>query len=270
MKHSLAAKVPLSAILIFLSYSVLGITKAQAQTAQFLSDAAEPATNLTFQLKTANAGSLTVYFDYQNPQNNYIFKAEKQTIQFQSVINGTNHRLISTALPQGTNYIVTIKRRPWLMQAIVDGKVLLTAYDATFNNGKIGALASGGWSWQNPLVQPVDNSFYFADDFTRAPGENNLWKTDSGQWKLTSSSDNIDVKNQNMSANPFSYHVQNSSTPSFAQVGKWFWDDYEAQVSVKPELGNGQIGLACDVQDAQNYIAFRWVGTESANARQLV
>ncbi|MEO6908429.1 MAG: hypothetical protein ABI210_11120, partial [Abditibacteriaceae bacterium] len=270
MKHSLAAKVLLSAIIIFLLCSVFRIPKAQAQTAQFLSDAAEPATNITFQLKPANAGSLAVYFDYQSPQNTYIFKAEKQTIQFQSVINGTNHRLISTTLPQGTNYTVTIKRRPWLMQAIVDGKVLLTAYDATFNNGKIGALASRGWSWQNPVVQPVDNSFYFADDFTRAPGENNLWKTDSGQWKLTSSSDNIDAKNQNMSANPFSYHVQKSSAPSFARVGKWFWDDYEAQVSVKPESGPGQIGLACYAQDPQNYIAFRWAGTEVATARQLV
>lgn len=262
MKHSLAAKVLLSALI---SFFVCGIANAQ-----FLDEAAEPATDITFQLKPANTGSLTVYFDYQNPQNTYIFKAEQNTIQFQSVINGTAHRLISAALPQNTNYKVTIKRRPWLMQAIIDGKVLLTAYDATFNNGKIGVAASGGWNWENPMVQPVDDSFYFADDFTRAPGENNLWKTDSGQWKLTSSSDTIDAKNQNMSANPFSYHVQNSSAAAFAQVGKWFWDDYEAQVSVKPESGNGEIGLACYAQDAQNYIAFRWAGTEGAAARQLV
>jgi hypothetical protein len=264
MKHSLASKVLL---ISFFVCCFCGISKAQ--TAQFLDDAAEPATDITFQLKTASTGSLLVCFDYQNPQNTYIFKAEKSSIQFQSVINGTTHRLISASLPQNTNYKITIKRRPWLMQAIIDGKVLLTAYDATFDNGKIGVSASG-WSWENPLVQPVDDSFYFADDFTRAPGENNLWKTNNGQWKLTSSSDTIDAKNQNMSANPFSYRVQNSSEAAFAQVGKWFWDDYEAQVSVKPESGNGEIGLACYVQDAQNYIAFRWDGTEGVAARQLV
>lgn len=235
---------------------------------QFLDDEAEPNTDLSFTLKTAKTGSLTVVFDYTDDKNHYALDFAPKSLSLRSVINGSPHRLTGAAIEWRPVNQVIVLRRPWLMQVIVNREVMLTAYDATFIGGKIGSAGTGGWSWDDTRVQPIEE-LYYTDDFTRAPGQDSDWKSYNGQWNLTSSSDAINDRNVEMSANPFAFQVSTAGGEAMTQVGRWFWNNYEAQVSVRP-AGQGTVGIAVLVQDAKNYLAFLWKAPESNAARQLV
>lgn len=239
-----------------------------APSYQFLEDAAEPKVDIGITINPAATGSLSIGFDWRDAGNYYSLDLAPGTATLRSVIAGVPHRLATTALKWGASHRITLKRRLWMMQLIVDKSVQLTAYDATFDGGKIGLAAGGGWTWHDERVQPIEE-IYFTDDFTRAPGETSEWKPATGKWELTSSSDAINDRNVEMSANPFGYQVATPDGDAFVQSGRWFWDNYDAQVSVKP-AGPGVIGLAVDVQDAKNFIAFLWRAPDATNARQLV
>ncbi len=248
----------------------LCLSPLAAQTApQFLEDEAEENVNISFALQSAPAGNFSVVFDYQDATNFYALDCAPGSITFRSVQSGHSHRLANASLNWKPSSQVTIQRRPWLMQVIVDGIVALTAYDVTLTDGKIGQVATGGWKWATPRVQPVEAELYFNDDFTREEGKTGEWKNASGDWKLTTSSDNINTGNQAMSANPFSYEAIASATPSFTYTGRAFWDSYHAQVSVRPQT-QGTVGVAVYVQDPNNYLAFLWSSEEGPSARQLV
>ena len=247
----------------------LSISPAFSQTnIQFEEDEAEENVNISFDLKSSASGGFTVVFDYRDANNFYALDCAKGKIALRSVISGVPHKLAESVVAWKPQSSVTIKRRFWLMQVIVDKNVALTAYDVTLNSGKIGAI-SDGWKWSEVRVQPTESELFFNDDFTREVGKTGDWKTASGDWKLTSSSDNINQGNQAMSANPFSYQALAASTPALATSGRAFWDNYDAQVSVRP-AAQGTIGLAFYVQDAKNYLAFLWSSKEGKSARQLV
>jgi len=239
-----------------------------AATYQFLEEAAEPQVNVTFALKTSATGRFTCVFDYRNERNFYALELAPKSASLRVVINGQSRQLAAAVMAWPATSRITIKRRAWLMQVMVGNRVVLTAYDATFSEGAIGGLGSGGWSWKEARVQPVE-SLYFADDFTRAAGENSEWKSASGRWTLTAADAGISERNVEMSANPFSYQAAAPSSTAFAHAGRWFWDNYDAAVSVRPAR-RGVVGLAVYVQDARNYIAFLWSSTEGPSARQLV
>lgn len=235
---------------------------------QFLDDKAEPQVSVTATVKSAGTGSLSLVFDYRDAENYYALDCAPGSAALRAVVSGKERRLAGAAVKWEPSSQITLKRRPWVMQVIVDRRVLLTAYDASFNSGKIGSTATGGWAWQDVRVQPVEE-LYFADDFTRAEGQEGEWKIATGQWQLTSSSENINTRNVSMSANPFSYQVAMPTGTAFTQAGRWFWDNYHAEVSVRP-AGRGTVGLAVYVQNAQNYLAFLWDANAGDSARRLV
>ncbi len=237
---------------------------------QFLEDEAEPQFNLSFAPVPGNAaGSLAVVFDRRDDKNFYALDVTAKSVALRAVVEGVSRPLDSAAVRVKADSAIVLKRRPWLMQVVVDRRVVLTAYDATFDSGKIGSVPGGGWSWKEPRVQPVEE-IYFADDFTRADTSQNAdWKTAGGEWKLTSASPTVTVANREMSANPFSYQAAMPKGRAFAQAGRWFWDNYESGVSVRP-MSAGAVGLAVYVQDDKNYLAFTWNATEGPQARQLV
>lgn len=260
----------LIAALTWLSLLAVGTLASKPARAayQFQDDKAEAQTSVTFSVKSAATGSLTIVFDYQDEKNFYALDCEPQQMVLRSVIEGTAHRLAVAPVQWAATNNLTLKRRPWAMQVIMNKQVALTAYDATLRTGKIGSVAAGGWSWQDVRVQPVEE-LYFTDDFTRAAGKEGEWKNVSGSWLLTSSSENINARNVEMSANPFSYQVAVPGAKAFTQTGRWFWDNYHAEVSVRPGA-QGMVGLAVYVQDAQNYLAFLWNAGGGPQARQLV
>lgn len=242
---------------------------AAAAAYKFLDDQAEPMFNLTFTPDPAATGQLSVVFDYRDEKNYYALDMGPKTMALRSVIGGVSHALAGVATPLKAGSKVTLKRRPWLMQVIVDRRVALTAYDASFDTGKIGSSGSDGWAWKDARLQPIEE-IYYSDDFTRADTQQNSdWKTSGGVWKLTAASPTVTVANRDMSANPFSYQVDASGSQAFAQTGRWFWDHYDAQVSVKP-MAHGAVGLAVYVQDEKNYIGFLWRESDGPSARELV
>lgn len=244
------------------------------QNFQFLEDEAEPQVNIAFKITPAASGGLRLVFDYKDTGNFYVLEfaastAATQTVVLKSVLAGVEHRLASANVKSALGSVVTVQRRPWLMQVLIDKAVVLTAYDATLQEGRIGFAKTGAWNYSEPRVQPVEDAVFFDDDFTRAAGQTGEWKAASGDWQITASSEAISTRNQDMSANPFSYGVKAASTLALTQTGRRFWDNYETQVSVRP-AAQGTVGVAIYVQDASNYLAFLWNSQESAEARRLV
>ncbi|MDQ3812766.1 MAG: hypothetical protein M3347_02310, partial [Armatimonadota bacterium] len=249
-------------------------TVAQAAAAyQYLEDEAEPQVDVSFTAQTAALGGLTLLFDFKDNKNFYALELMPTSALLRSMIDGTPRRLASAPMTWKPTSQITLKRRPWVMQVIVERRVVLTAYDATFNKGKIGFAANGGWSWKETrvqsIVQPIEEELYFTDDFTRLEGQQTEWKEAGGKWTLTASSENISTTNMEMSANPFSYQAATPTGDAFAHVGRRFWDNYDARISARP-TGRGTMGLAVYVQDPKNYLAFLWSAVEGPKARQLV
>ncbi|MDF2441435.1 MAG: hypothetical protein JWN98_2419, partial [Abditibacteriota bacterium] len=234
----------------------------------FLDDEAEPQVNLSFKVRPAPSGSLSVFFDHRDDKNFYVLELSPAAATLRAMVKGKATTLGTAAVKTKAGSSVTIKRRRWVMQIVLDRRVVLTAYDSSFDSGRIGASMVGLWNWSQARVQPVEE-VYFADDFTRAAGEEGEWKTASGKWTLTATSDSISARNAEMSANPFAFKAGAPGGTALAQSGRWFWDNYDAQMSVRPS-GRGAIGLAIYVQDARNYLAFWWSAQDGPSARRLV
>lgn len=154
---------------------------------------------------------------------------------------------------------IAIQRRARLLQLVCDGRRLLTAYDDRFHDGKVATITKGGVELQDLTVQPI-GEVYMDDDFTRSPGETGLWETISGQWE--SSGEVAERPKPELSANPFSYHVQ-AEARALASSGYDFWDSYCFRSAVKASA-NGAVGLALYLQDEGNYYLLRWSRTAGA------
>lgn len=253
---------------LFLCFLLLGLSVAAHSAPQFLDDDAERACDVSFELQKAATGRFTLSFDFQDARNTYLLEATPTAASFVRLQDGTRCALASTPVAWKPQSTLTLQRRPWMMRLLVEGRVVLTAFDATWSAGKIGAEMTG-WTWKDTRVQPVE-TIRFDDDFTRAGQEgDNGWKVGNGTWALTASSERINAHNANMSSNPFAYVVSNAQSGAFTSTGRRFWDSYDARVAARPE-GKGAIGIAAYVQDSKNYYAFVWSGTEGATSRRLI
>lgn len=235
---------------------------------EFADDQAEPSCNLTADVVPATTGNAAVYFDYQSDQQTYRLWLESKAASLQVIREGKITTLNRAAVSWPARGQISVLRRPWMMQVLLDGKLLLRAWDATWTSGRLATWASGSWRWSPLRVQPVE-PVYFTDDFTRLANQTGEWKANAGEWSISSSSENISQRNMDMSANPFAYTVKSPGKPAWAETGRWFWDNYLAEVAVKPS-GNGAIGLACYVRDSSNYLALMWHAPGQGGERQLV
>ncbi|HEX9996015.1 MAG TPA: hypothetical protein VGB45_02645 [Abditibacterium sp.] len=243
---------------------------AGAQSApQFLDDEAEPLCDVAFSLHKGSAGQFELLFDHQDAKNGYVLTATPSNTSFSVVKNGVKRALSSAPIVWKAQNTVVLQRRPWLMRLLVDGRVVLTAFDASFNDGKIGANLASGWNWKDVRVQPVE-PIRFDDDFTRAGREgDNSWQTASGKWELSASSAQVNARNANMSSNPFAFEASAPKMLALATTGRKFWDSYDARVAARPSSA-GSIGIAVYVQDPKNYLAFVWDGNENSLSRRIV
>lgn len=221
-----------------------------------LDDEAEPSCDLDFSLARGTGGSFRAVFDQQDERNFYALDCDAGGARFSTVRGGQTRTVGSAKVAWAAQNRVTLQRRPFEMQLLVNGKVALRAFDATWTKGKVGTSSSGGWKIEKARLQPVE-AVHFDDDFTREGGGGDSdWATPAGKWTLSAASTHISARTADMSANPFAYAVEQSPTWALASAGRHFWNDYDARVAVRPQ-GAGDIGVAAYVQDAQNYLAFR-------------
>ena len=237
---------------------------AQAAPA-FLDDEAEASTDVSWTMPKPGAAQ-TLVFDYQDAKNFYALESSPASVAFTLTKNGVKRTLASAPVNWDGQNSVVLQRRPWLMQLIVNDEIALRGFDAAWTQGKIGAAPAG---WTEMRVQPLEE-VRFDDDFTRTgDAGDEVWKVDSGKWRLSAASSKINDRTVNMSSNPFAYQVVMPNGAALATAGRWFWDSYDARVAVRP-AGSGQVGVAAYVKDPKNYLAFVWSSEEGANARQLV
>ena len=246
----------------------------------FLDDEAEENVNVSFTLEKlgnfapnppAATPSARLLFDYQDANNFYSLELRGHSVAFVLTRDAKRTLLSRAAFAPSAKNALVLQRRTWLMQLLVNDQVVLRAFDATWNEGQIGSSfpASSGLKATDFRVQPTED-VRFDDDFTRAgAGGDNDWKTVSGAWKLSASSEQVNSRNANMSSNPFAYEVETPRGEALATSGRWFWSAYDARVSVRP-FGRGEVGIAAYVKDPKNHLSFRWSATESPSARRLI
>jgi hypothetical protein len=260
---------------------LLGVApRARAQGAaawRWHEDEAEAQTDISLAVAPRATGSLQVAFCFEDEANTLLLELSPSGLKLQKKQAGRGQVLAVAARAWESGETVVVQKRAWMLRVLVGGRVALTAFDEGREDGRVGVRGSGGWEARDLRVQPVED-IAFADDWTRGPGENGDWTVDSGPWQLSSSAATVSSRNAAMSANPFAFVVHaDPAKLALARAGRRFWDNYHAQVSVRPEPmswpargAQGEVGLAAYVQDASNFLAFRWSGSESKSARRLV
>ena len=237
----------------------------------FLDDEAEPSCDLDFSLARGASGNFRAVFDQQDERNFYALDCDAAGARFSVVRDGKPQVIGSAKVAWQAQNRVTLQRRPFEMQLLVNGGVALRAFDQTWTRGKVGTSASGGWKIEKSRLQPLED-VRFDDDFTREGGGGDSdWTTPSGKWSLSAASTHISARTADMSANPFAYGADQSTGWALANAGRKFWNDYDARVAVRPQSG-GNVGIAAYVQDPKNYLAFTLSArtNEAPGTRRLV
>ena len=180
---------------------------------------------------------------------------------------------------------LVLQRRGPRWRVIVNERVVLEAEDDKWQEGTIGYRGSV----KDARVQPVED-VAFDDDFMRVAEDvvaagtktdprggpkvteikvaETLWKPIAGSWSTTGVSENAETATVAASANPFAFKAGAKGT-NLALSGKPFWNDYSAEVSVKPQ-GADAIGVAVYAQDAKNYLLFHWKADGPMQLRGVV
>jgi hypothetical protein len=155
------------------------------------------------------------------------------------------------AAPFAAERRVVVARRPGHIAVIVGHREVLRACDDTFTQGGV-ALGARGLPGPAPRVRVIRmGEVYAADDFMRRREDETPWQAVSGRWAVDS------LKNPGLSANAFRYAGRPvADGPGIALLGEPWWDDYVAEVSVRPG-GHGAVGLLFRYTDEQHYYLFR-------------
>ncbi|MFQ6130649.1 MAG: hypothetical protein ACE5R4_01295 [Armatimonadota bacterium] len=252
-----------------------GVANAEEFPYVFLEDVMEEGEeySLYYELAPAKAwtrkGGARIAFDVQDEGNLRYATFSLGRLAVVHVAAGKSRDLAQTKAfrPEGP-VRASIQRRSGLVRVIVDDMVLLSVPLPPPSGGKVGAGSRGGHvNCRDGLVQPVV-PVYFADDFVRGAGETAMWETISGTWENTELT--TPSADPGRAADPFSFRCS-APTGGLAAAGHWFWDDYRAGASVRP-ISAEAVGLCAYLQDADNYLVFRWLAGEDTapKARQLV
>jgi len=184
-----------------------------------------------------------------------------------SVLAQGGHRILPVKGPVD----VLIKRRLWLVTVALNGIVIAEVGDDSHGAGLVAVDAASSSPAADPIVQEVEG-VEFAENFTRTEEELDLaaskvWRIARGNWRVHSVREDADMIN--VEALPETRRPQAAHSPNpfcvsgFAEdngllwAGYWFWDDYDASVSVR-NRGVGAVGLAFHVVDAENFFLLRW------------
>ena len=211
-----------------------------------------------------------IAFDRQSEATYHVAVLTPEGGWFEEVAGAESRRLThSGTWPklQGT-VAVSVRRRAWAMELLCNGRSVARAHDAAPYGGHVGVLADGVTLGPDDVVVQLVEPVRFSDDFMRGPGEAELWRVASGQWRNVGLAGGKGELRPELSANPFSLCC-NGPGPQLTTVGDWFWDSYSASVAVKAALPDGTIGLAFGVQDAANYYLLALGRASGATSPQM-
>lgn len=216
--------------------------------------------------------ALRLAFDYRSDEEHHAARLTKDGIRLEEVIGGQAQPLGAAGawpVPAGDETVeVTVKRRAWLIEVAVNGRVAAWGHDEQPYGGRIGIeLTNLGLSPDDILVQPTVPP-HFTDDFMRTPDDDSPWDATTGDWALVGISGGKGDLRADLSANPFSIRCQESGL-ALARAGDWFWDSYSCAVAAKSATGGGELGLAFYVVDDRNYYLLSLAESGSGDARPV-
>jgi hypothetical protein len=206
--------------------------------------------DLTGTLRTGS--SAEVVAAYWNPQSYRSVRFDTQEARILRVEGGQETTVASALLPSTSakSRQVHVKRRHGQVFVRIDGVPLMSAVDGREQQGLVAAKGLDDVSCQP--ATPVD----FSDDFMRLPQEQSDWEPVTGTWQVQQDRGDRNAGEVSMSANPFRYEASASGeTEGRAVVGSWAWDDYEAEVSVRPTCAT--VGILGHYESPESYLALQ-------------
>jgi hypothetical protein len=145
---------------------------------------------------------------------------------------------------------LTVRRRPGVVRVFGGARLLMEAYDSTFQAGACGSETGEGIKPPSQLYVQEIGDIELTDDFFVGGEREGLWENLLGALKI-----NIywDPK-QKVDDRPIGacWFANDGSGESLAATGASFWDDYACEVSVRPDA-DSTVGLAFRVRDRANY-----------------
>lgn len=267
MKKRFLAVVPVASGALC-SLVALSLPAHAAPGFTYLDDEAEKSYDVSAQIKTL---PVEWSLDEQDNGDGYRVSFTPNAIEFSVVQNKVPKVLRNFAQGIAPGPIVLQRRGPRL-RVIADSHILFEVDDDAFDDGKVGYKGAVG----DPRLQPTED-ITFDDDFMRVAADvavasakddprkgitiksvdykETVWSNLVGTWKTTGLTEN-EAAQVAQSANPFVFQ-SSAKDKNLAVAGKAFWDDYVAEVRVKPE-GATAIGMAVYAVDAKNYLLVRW------------
>jgi len=234
---------------------------------------------------TATLSTLPVEWSLAQQENGdaYRLKLSASSVELSLQEKGKAKRLAASTGKFSPGQLL-LQRRGNIWRFYLDNRLILEAEHEGLGEGKIGYRGN----LSDARVQPIEE-VYFDDDFMRIANDvameealknpqngvkissveinETIWKTLQGAWKTTGLSENEQAQVA-QSANPFVFQSDEKGV-NFAVAGRDFWDDYETEVSVKPE-GATAVGVAAYAQDEKNYLLFRWAQNEPSRLLAVV
>ena len=204
---------------------------------------------------STSAAPTAILFNRHDAQNHYALVLGTAGLKLVRVTKGKEAVLAKpVGLPpsKGQTLQVLVKRTPRRIDCFVGPQAHLTTTDRTFTGGSVGTT-KGAFRLAKFRVQKVD-TIAFADSFMRTEEGDDPWAHLTGKWELDES------PNPTWSTNAFRY-IGRGKGVSLAGAGHWFWHDYAAKAALRPGAKCGAAGIACYVEDAGNYLVFRWQTT---------
>jgi len=210
--------------------------------------------------RNRKARELGIVFGFEDADNYYELRSVPHSLRLEVIQDGKSRTLARERFrgPQGQSETL-IRRREHLLYVSVDGREFPPLFDATFGQGKVAVLSSGG----APLrvrCQPYAE-IRFDDDFMRQESEQALspWEGVSGKWVFHSVKERHSGTIPTYSVNPFSLGgapEEGKTGPALATAGHAFWADYDYRVSLK---SRGSVaGVVFGYQSADDHYRVVW------------
>jgi len=156
----------------------------------------------------------------------------------------------------GQWYVLAVRVFDGHIQALIDGKLVLTAHDDSFGEGAVGLYVAG---CQEAYFDDVRIGSFdgLADSFD--PGSEGRWTHVAGQWK---------TEQEHFYGQPRAARRSGAGKLAAAVSSFGDWSDFSFSATVKPKTASA-VALRFNCQDDANYHLFRWAGGKAGQQQLL-